>query len=76
VVHQSGSQPAALDALGRYGLLDVRNKSGRTFRPAGQLPSEHIAKPTRLRSARIVEALSVKVPRKPGVASTLREHYL
>ncbi len=61
MVHQSGSQSAAFHAAGRYGLLDVRNESGRRFRPAGQLPSEGLKKPGRLRSIRIVEALSVKV---------------
>ena len=71
VVHQSGSQSAAFHAAGRYGLLDVRNETGRRFRPAGQLPSEDIKKPGRLRSIRIVEALSVKVLRKSRVAGAL-----
>ena len=61
MVHQSGSQSAAFHTAGRYGWLDVRNETGRRFRPAGQLPSEDIEKPARLRSIRIVEALSVKV---------------
>lgn len=60
VIHQSDSQSAAFDAAGRYGLLDVRNETGPRLRPAGQLPSQRIKKPGRLRSIRIVEALSVK----------------
>ena len=70
MVHQSGSQSAAFHAAGRYGLLDVRNETGRRFRPAGQLPSEGFKKPGGLRSIRIVEALSVKVLRKSRVACT------
>ena len=52
-------------------MLDVRNEPGRRFRPAGQFPSEGLKKPGRLRSVRIVEALSVKVLRKSWVACTL-----
>ena len=67
MVHQSRSQRAAFHAAGRYGLLDVRNETGRRFRPAGELPSDDLPKPGRLRSIRIVEALSVKVLREiPG----------
>jgi hypothetical protein len=68
VIHQSGSQYAAFDAAGRDGWLDVRNETGRWFRAAGQLPSEDIKKPARRRSIRIVETLSVKMPRKWRVA--------
>ena len=71
VVHQSDSQSAAFHTAGRYGWLDVRNEAGRRFRPAGQLPSERVEKPGRLRSIRIVEALSVKVLRKSQGACTL-----
>ena len=61
---------------GRYGWLDVRNETGRRLRPAGQLPSERVKKPGRLRSIRIVEALSVKVLRKSGslVPSCMNHH--
>jgi len=76
VVHQRGSQFAPFHAARRYGLLDVRNKSGGWFRPAGQLPSQRRKKPWRLRSIRIVEALSVKVLRKSRVTggSCINQH--
>src|SRR5713226_9471004 len=74
VVHESGSQSAAFHTAGRYGLLNVRNETRRRFRPAGQFPSEGIKKPVRLRSIRIVEALSIKVLRKSGVACTLTSY--
>ena len=52
-------------------MLHVRNETGRRFRPAGQLPSEGIKKPARLRGFRIVEALSVKVLGKSRAACAL-----
>jgi hypothetical protein len=61
VVHQSGSQFATLHAPGRYGLLDVRDETGRGFGPAGQFPSKRVKESGRLRSIGIVKALSVKV---------------
>src|ERR1700722_7624112 len=77
VVQQSRSQSAAFHTTRRYGLLDVRQEVGRSFRPASQLPSEDVTKPGRRRSIRIVEALSVKVLRKSRVACTLRmNHHL
>jgi hypothetical protein len=60
VVHERDSQLAALDAAKRYRLLDVRNETGRRFRPASQLPSKCIQEP-RLRCIRIVKTPSVKV---------------
>src|ERR1700733_14227204 len=54
VVDQSGSESAAFDAARRYGGLDVRDETGRWFRPSGQLPSKNIEKPECLRSVRIV----------------------
>ena len=63
MVHERGSQSAAFHSAERYAWLNVRNEIGRPFRPAGQLPSNGIKKPGRLRSVRIVEALSVKVLR-------------
>ena len=66
VVHQGDSQSAAFHAAGRYGLFDIRNETGRPFRSAGQLPSEGLKHPGRLRSIRIVEAPAVKVRWKSG----------
>ena len=71
MIHQSGSQSAAFDTPGRYGLLDIRNEAGRGLRPAAQLPSEHVDKPGRLPGIGIVEALSVKVLRKFRFACVL-----
>ena len=66
MVDESGSQSAAFQAAGRHGWLDVRNEAGRRFRAAGQLPSEDVKEPGRLRSIRIVEAPAVKVRWKSG----------
>lgn len=51
--------------------LGVRNEPGRRFRTSGQLPSDDIKIRVRLRSIRIVEALSVKVLRKYRVVCAL-----
>jgi hypothetical protein len=77
MIHQSDSQPTAFHMAWRYGWLDVRNESGRRFRPAGQLPAESLKQPRPLRSIRIIEALSVKVLWKSLVACTLcmQHHY-
>ena len=72
MVHKGGSQIAAFHTAGRDGLLDIRNETGRRFRPAGQLPAEYVKKPGRLRSIRIEEVLSVKVLWKSRAAVTLR----
>ena len=68
MVHQSGSQPVAFHAGGGMDGSTSEMKAGGRFRPAGQLPSEDIEKAARLRSIRIVEALSVEVLRKWRVA--------
>ena len=61
MVHKRAPQLATFDLARRYRLLDVGNKSGRSFRPASQLPTQDIKQSKRLRCIRIVEALSVKV---------------
>lgn len=76
MVHQGRSQSAAFYTAGRYGLFDVRNETGRPFRPAGQLPSKNIEQAKRLRSIRIAEALPVKVFRKLRATATLRHESL
>jgi hypothetical protein len=76
VVHESGSQFAALDKPGRYGRLDVGDETWRGFRPAGQFPSQNIEKAGNLASIRIVETLSVKVPGKCQASRILLHRYL
>jgi hypothetical protein len=64
VIYKCHPQFATFDLTRRYGLLDVGDKSSRWFPPAGQFPSQRINPSGHLRSVWIVEALSVKVPRK------------
>jgi hypothetical protein len=74
VVYESGPKFATLNSRRRYEWLDVRNKSRRRLRAAGQLPAQHINESGSLRCTRIVEALSVKVLRKLwGAGSLLHE---
>ncbi len=72
MIHESGPQFPSFYSVGWHGLLDVRNETGRRFRPAGELPSQSIEKPSGLGSIRIVKTPSVKVLRKSRVACTLR----
>src|SRR5579862_1531606 len=72
MIHESGPQSTAFHAAGWYGLLNVRNETGRRFRPAGKLPSENVKISARLTGIRIVEVFSVKVLRKSRIAGTLR----
>src|SRR5580658_4656625 len=71
VVHQSDAQSAALDTAGRYGLLDIRNETGRRLRAGGELPPEGPKQPWRPGSIGIVEALTVKVLLQSRVDRTL-----
>jgi hypothetical protein len=72
VVHQGGSQRAAFHMTERFGLLDIRNETGRRRRPAAQFPSERIKKRSRLRSIRIIEALPIEVLWKSRIAYVFR----
>jgi hypothetical protein len=64
VIHKSDVQFATFNLARRYGLPDVRNKSGRWLGPAAQLPSQQVKQAASLRCIRVIEAPSVEMRRK------------
>ena len=64
MIDESGSQLTAFNAARRHGLLDIRNKIRRRFRPSGQLPPDDLKQAGSLWSIRVEKALPIKVFRK------------
>lgn len=64
MVDQGDAKLSAVHARRRFGLLDVRNETRRWLGATGELPSETVQKPARLRGVRIEKACPVRMLRK------------